>query len=326
MANAAAQSVLGLPAGVEGREAGKALAGAPAVAELAERALRKPSEGTPTVVRVGEGERVRALAVEWAPVPDETGGGVILWLDEVGEAGRGERGQATLRGIGRLTSHMAHELKNPLGALKLYALLLSRQMREGQEQARELAEKIARAVDQLSTEVSSLSAFGPAATLEATTISLTAVADGCLAAVDTDAAARGIQLVRRYEASPTVRADARALQRAVLAFVQNGLEAMTSGGTLTVAVAGAGSPEAEVAIQDTGAGMPPQVQVRLFEPFFTTKPDGIGLGMALARQTVEQHGGRVEVSSQPGAGTTVRVVLPGQRQAGDDGRGTHPSH
>jgi signal transduction histidine kinase len=207
---------------------------------------------------------------------------------------------------------MAHELKNPLGALKLYALLLSRQIREGQEQARELAEKIARAVDQLSAQVSELSAFGAVGTLEAATVSLTAVADGALAAVETEAAARGVQVVPRYQGSPTVRGDARALRRAILAFVENALDAMASGGTLTITIDG-GAHEPAVAIQDTGTGMEAAVQARLFEPFFTTKADGIGLGMALARQTIEQHGGRVEVTSQPGAGTTVRVVLPGQR-------------
>jgi len=236
-----------------------------------------------------------------------------------------DRWRTTLTGVGRLTSHMAHELKNPLGALKLYALLLSRQLRDGQGQARELAEKIARAVDQLSSQVSELSAFGSSGTLELAAVPLAEVAEQCLDAVATDAQILGVEVVRRYDAtSPTVRMDARALQRAVLALVRNALDAMPSGGTLTVCVPSGSSAEAELTVRDTGPGMGPEVQARLFEPFFTTKTDGVGLGMAMARQVVEQHGGRVEVSSQLGAGTTVRVVLPGPKQAEDDGRGTHP--
>src|SRR5262249_13210051 len=155
MANAVAQATLGLPAGVEGRDARTALAGTPGLADVAGRALRGPTGDAPELVQVGEGATARALVVQWAPVPGDSAGGVILSLADAPQgrpAAGGDRGPAMLTGIGRLTSHMAHELKNPLGALKLYALLLSRQLREGQGQASELAEKIARAVDSLSTE------------------------------------------------------------------------------------------------------------------------------------------------------------------------------
>ncbi len=87
---------------------------------------------------------------------------------------------------------------------------------------------------------------------------------------------------------------------------------------------GAGSREGEITVRDTGPDMPGEVRARLFEPFFTTKPGGIGLGMAIAGRVIEEHGGKVEVISQPDAGTTVRVALPAPRQAEDDGRGTHP--
>jgi signal transduction histidine kinase len=119
-------------------------------------------------------------------------------------------------------------------------------------------------------------------------------------------------------------ADADALQAAVTAFVRNAVDAMPDGGRLTVAVRAGQPGEGELTVRDTGPGMTGEVQARLFEPFFTTKTDGIGLGLVSARQVVEQHGGRVEVSSQTGAGTTVRVVLPASKQAGDDGRRTHP--
>ena len=65
--------------------------------------------------------------------------------------------------------------------------------------------------------------------------------------------------------------------------------------------------------------MSAEAQAHLFEPFFTTKTGGVGLGMSMARQVIEQHGGRVEVTSEPGAGTTVRVVVPGPRDGEDDG-------
>jgi signal transduction histidine kinase len=149
------------------------------------------------------------------------------------------------------------------------------------------------------------------------------VGEGLVAAVAERAQATGIEIVRRVPAEcPPVPADPRALREALLAFVRNAVEAMPEGGTLTVEVTEAGPEALVLAIQDTGPGIAPELQSRLFEPFFTTKREGIGLGMTVAHQVVEQHGGRVEVCSQPGAGTTVRVVLPARGQA--EGHGTHP--
>ncbi len=90
----------------------------------------------------------------------------LLDLAPLGAAETHERRSAALVGVGRLTNHVAHELKNPLGALKLYALLLSRQLHDARPESRELAEKIARAVDQLSTLVTELAGFGVPEPLE----------------------------------------------------------------------------------------------------------------------------------------------------------------
>jgi signal transduction histidine kinase len=125
----------------------------------------------------------------------------------------------------------------------------------------------------------------------------------------------------------SARADCSRLHRALLNLLLNGIQAMPDGGTLTIRVrpprvAGVGSAGGwvEIAITDTGVGIPPADLDRIFEPYFTTKPGGTGLGLALAHRIVEEHAGALTAESPgPGRGATFRVRLPAAGQA--DGGG-----
>jgi signal transduction histidine kinase len=110
---------------------------------------------------------------------------------------------------------------------------------------------------------------------------------------------------------PTVAANEGQLQQVCLGLASNALEAMEGRGTLSIrsrALRG----EIEIEFEDEGPGIPPENLSRIFDPFFTTKPpgQGTGLGLAIAQGIVTDHGGRIEVSSQPGKGSVFRVVLP----------------
>ena len=114
---------------------------------------------------------------------------------------------------------------------------------------------------------------------------------------------------------PAVRGDREKLRQVFLNLVLNGIQATGSGGSLTIASVaippGDGASGAvELSFTDTGEGMGPAVLGRIFEPFFTTKPDGTGLGLAITQKIVESHGGRIEVTSEVGKGTTFRVRIP----------------
>ncbi|HEV8311017.1 MAG TPA: ATP-binding protein, partial [Methylomirabilota bacterium] len=235
-----------------------------------------------------------------------------------------EHTTAALAGLARLSAFVAHELKNPLGALKLYALLLERQCREARPELRELADKVARAIDQLSTVINEATGFGLPGAFEPAAVALVPLMDDALGSVEARAGDTGVQVVRRYEgAGVTARADARGLRQATVAFLTHALDAMPEGGTLTVGVGQRGPSEAELSVQDSGSGLAPEIRDRLFEPFFTTRGAGTGLEMLIASQIIEQHGGRIEVHSQPGGGTTIRVILPAAAQAEDNARRTH---
>jgi signal transduction histidine kinase len=103
--------------------------------------------------------------------------------------------------------------------------------------------------------------------------------------------------------------DDGSLKQVWLNLLQNALEASPDGGRIRVAIAVEGG-RARVTIADEGAGIPPDVLARVGEPFFTTRAQGTGLGLHLSRQLVQGAGGTLELSSRPGAGTTLQVALP----------------
>jgi two-component system sensor histidine kinase HydH len=108
---------------------------------------------------------------------------------------------------------------------------------------------------------------------------------------------------------PPVPVDARLLRQALLNVTMNAVQAMKQGGKLTVRARRDGDA-AQVEISDTGTGIPQEIRQRVFEPFFTTKASGTGLGLAVVKRIVEEHRGKISLSSEMGAGTTFSIRLP----------------
>src|SRR5262249_28331139 len=117
--------------------------------------------------------------------------------------------------------------------------------------------------------------------------------------------------VRRQESAslPTVRADPDLICQVLLGLLANAVEATPGGGEVALA-AQAADGTVELAVADSGPGVPPELRGRIFEPFFTTRARGTGLGLAVARQIVEAHGGRIEVGDHAGGGACFTVRLP----------------
>ena len=108
---------------------------------------------------------------------------------------------------------------------------------------------------------------------------------------------------------PMMEIDRGLLRQATLNLVKNGLEALSSGGELTIASHFDGET-VEISVSDSGGGIPSDVAPRLFEQFFTTKPQGTGLGLPIARQITEEHGGEIRWANRPGRGTVFTIRLP----------------
>jgi two-component system, NtrC family, sensor histidine kinase HydH len=110
---------------------------------------------------------------------------------------------------------------------------------------------------------------------------------------------------------PLVSGSAQALQQVVLNLTTNALQAMPTGGTLHWRTRALDAPpRVQMCVSDTGPGIAPADRTHLFEPFWTTRPQGTGLGLALCREIVQQHGGQIELDAQPGWGAVFRVTLP----------------
>jgi two-component system sensor histidine kinase HydH len=218
-----------------------------------------------------------------------------------------------LAALGRMATQVAHELKNPLAGLLLYARHLEHRLeRTGDAEGVGVARKIGSAVEHLGAVVAEITAFGRPPELHRAPTALTGLLDDCLGLARARHPDSRVEVVREYDAAcPEGLLDARELRKAFLNLILNALEALESGGRLTVRTSYApATGTLGVAIEDTGVGMTDETLARIYDMFFTTKPQGTGLGMAIARSVITLHGGDLSIQSAPGAGTRVQVRLP----------------
>ena len=217
-----------------------------------------------------------------------------------------------LAAIGQLAGGIAHDLRNPLGAIKNALYYLKRRMATS-EAARanprigQFLEIMDDEVQHASQIISDLMSFARVRKPSLSPTNVVEVLDGSLSSL---AMNDGVQVVRDLEPElPVVMADRDQLYRVFLNLAGNAQEAMSEGGRLTVGARHADG-HLEISFADTGAGMGEELLAKIFEPLFTTKAKGTGLGLAVCQEVVQAHGGSIRVQSAPGRGSTFTVVLP----------------
>jgi two-component system, NtrC family, sensor histidine kinase HydH len=210
------------------------------------------------------------------------------------------------RNLEQVGAKVAHELKNPLSAIKALVQLGAREAPEALSQERlQIVEKEISRMQEILADY--LSFTRPLQEVRPERIELGALVSEALGVLAARADDRRVTLSARGDGM--IEADPRRLREAILNLVANAIEATQPGGDVAVEVLRT-DDAAEVVIRDTGCGMPPEVLGRLGTPFFTTRDEGTGLGVVLARSVVAQHGGALRYESEPGRGTTAIITLP----------------
>jgi signal transduction histidine kinase len=254
------------------------------------------------------------LSIVWAiAIVAETAQRVTAARDRAARAMdrlRDERVQEALAHARRLQSvgaKVAHELKNPLAAIKGLVQLLGRG--QSDDRSAERINVLKSEIDRMEIILKEyLSYSRPLEDLEPAPVKLASIASDVVAVLSARAETGGVKLECSGEAPP-VEADRRRLKEALINLVSNALEATPRGGRVEVIVAPA-DDGAMLDVVDTGAGISEADLAKLGQSYFTTREGGTGLGFVLAKSAVSQHGGTLEVSSKVGVGTTIRVRLP----------------
>lgn len=228
---------------------------------------------------------------------------------------------ARQRELQLMLSGIAHEVRNPLGGMELFAGLLAGELDEEPERL-DMVKRIQRELEYLNRVVNEFLDYARHAPLQSAEVSLRDLAGGVVELLGAEAEKRGVTLTLSPNSKDVrTRADADKLRQALLNVVRNALQATDPDGTVTLGVSeqlpqtlaatlSGTRREAVIACTDTGKGIPPAEVDKIFNAFYTTRERGTGLGLALAQQIVNAHGGRLEVESIEGKGTAFRLVLP----------------
>jgi PAS domain S-box-containing protein len=216
--------------------------------------------------------------------------------------------------MGVLAASIAHELNNPLATVNLRAETLLLQLPDDSAMRKPL-EIITQEVERMASLVNNLLLFSRRSHRQVSTVDVSEEIVNSIEFVNYHLRTRKIEVIREFaQPLPTIQGDHQQLRQLFLNLLTNASDAMPDGGKLIVRTASSGSSEEVVTIEfeDSGQGVTADNLEKIWEPFFTTKPEGkgTGLGLAICRRIVEEHGGTIEMESQPGQGTTVRIVLP----------------
>ncbi len=214
--------------------------------------------------------------------------------------------------IGELARTVAHEIRNPLNFISLSVdHLLDR---SDDKQVKQLLQNIKEEIKRLDSLVGNFLTYGRPLKIQPVTVRVLDLIDETIRLIEAKAEKGGISIKRLYEIDPsvTLKLDPELIKTCLINVFQNAFQSMPEGGILTIEVIRE-QGFVRIMVSDTGEGIDASVLEKVFEPFFTTRQRGVGLGLALTRRVIEEHGGSVEIESQKGMGTRIAFVLPDNR-------------
>jgi two-component system, sporulation sensor kinase A len=287
-------------------------------ASLIKRAPRRPALPDST------GERV--LEISSFPLLDR-GGRVVQVVEYIKDVtdrvNLAERMEHTRRlaELGEMAARVAHEVRNPLNAINGAAHFLATEYADDEiiEKFTTLIKRQSGRVDQVASDI--LYAAKPLR-LTRTSVDVDAAVDQVLASLREQIQGQGISVKRHADPDlPRLQADELQIEQALTNIIQNAVESMPGGGTLSIGTTeDAGGGWLRISVQDTGSGIQPEDRDHIFQTFYTTKSKGTGLGLSIVEGVLKNHGGKIFIEQPEGAGTRVVLCLPALGTTGGAGQ------
>lgn len=211
--------------------------------------------------------------------------------------------------VGELASGVAHEIRNPVTAV-LGALDLALRRLSPNESSRALLEEAQEQLRRIEATTAQLLRYARPPELREVLVDANLLVERATRVVEGQAKSVGVEIrTEPAAAALPVSVDPELMVQVLVNLILNGIDAMASGGRLTVWVT-RHAPEVWIGVRDTGPGVPPERRLEIFRPFYTTKHQGTGLGLSISQQIVTRHGGMLRVEDTPGGGATFVVALP----------------
>ena len=221
-----------------------------------------------------------------------------------------------LAALGEMAATLAHEIKNPLGAMGTWARLLDKSF-DASDKRKQTIEKIIDALSRLNKIVSSMLIFGRQSKSELRTLDLKQTLSEFTDSMEIEVVfgnGTRIEVKKDWDESPIIaQIDPEKFRQVLLNIALNAVQAMGETGTLTVSckkTKRSGANYAIISIADTGPGIAASELIKIFSPFHTTKENGTGLGLAIVKKLIDFHNGVIDVESEVGVGTTFHIFLP----------------
>ena len=218
---------------------------------------------------------------------------------------------AKLAALGRLTSGVAHEVKNPLNAMMIHVELLKERLEDAEADVKQSLEVIGSEIRRLDRVVQGFLKFMRPQELTLKPVDLNAMLQSVGALLEAESQSHGVRFVLELDpALPPVSADEELLRQAFINILQNAVQAMPSGGAVRIRTRPEDTDWVRVVVTDKGVGIAPEDLDKVFKLYYTSKPGGSGIGLSVVYRILQLHDGTVEIKSHPGRGTALVVRLP----------------